>query len=85
MQETGDLIDIRESPGDSRKLNMYDVDEMNSISVKINMQIKEHVVCKISVEDVTKDVQRLKLGKSDGEEIQILIISYMVREYSMCC
>ena len=45
----------------------YDVDEMNSIGAEINRQIKEHVVYNISVEDVIEGVQRLKLGKSDGE------------------
>ena len=41
----------------------YDVDEMNSIGA----DIKEHVY-NISVEDIIEGVQRLKLGKSDGEE-----------------
>ena len=41
---------------------------MNIIGAKINKQIKEHGVYNISVEDVIEGVQRLKLGKSDGEE-----------------
>ena len=44
----------------------YDVDETNSIGAEINMQIKEHVY-NISIEDVIEGVQRLKLGKLDGE------------------
>ena len=47
---------------------LYDVDEMISIGADINRQIKEHVVYNISVEDVIESGQRLKLGKSDGEE-----------------
>ena len=46
----------------------YDVDKINSIGAEINRQIKEHVVYDISVEDIIEGVQRLKLGKSDGEE-----------------
>ena len=46
----------------------HDVDEMNSIGAEINKQIKEHGVYNISVENVIEGVQRLKLGKSDGEE-----------------
>ena len=42
----------------------YDVDEMNSIGG----EIKEHGIYNISVEDVIESVQRLKLGKSKGEE-----------------
>ena len=42
----------------------YDVDEMNSIGG----EIKEHGVYNISVADVIEGVQRLKLGKSKGEE-----------------
>ena len=46
----------------------YDVDEMNSINTEINKQIKENVAYDISVDEVIEGVQRLKLGKSDGEE-----------------
>ena len=46
----------------------YDVDEMNVINTKINKQIKENVAYNISVDEVIEGVQRLKLGKSDGEE-----------------
>ena len=45
----------------------YDVDEMNVINTEINKQIKENVAYYISVEEVIEDVQRLKLGKSDGD------------------
>ena len=41
---------------------------MNSIIAEINRQIKEHGVYNIFVDDVIEGVQRLKLGKSDGEE-----------------
>ena len=46
----------------------YDVDEMNVINTEINKQIKENVAYDISVDEVIEGVQRLKLGKSDGEE-----------------
>ena len=46
----------------------YDVDEMNVINTEINKQIKENVAYNISVDEVIEGVQRLKLGKSDGEE-----------------
>ena len=46
----------------------YDVDEINSIGAETNKHIKEYGVYDISVEDVVEGVQRLKLGKSDGEE-----------------
>ena len=46
----------------------YDVDEMNIINTEINKQIKENVAYDISVDEVIEGVQRLKLGKSDGEE-----------------
>ena len=39
--------------------------KINSIGAEINMQIKEHVVYNISLEDVIEGVQ---LGKPDGEE-----------------
>ena len=46
----------------------YDVDEINVINTEINKQIKENVAYDISVDEVIEGVQRLKLGKSDGEE-----------------
>ena len=46
----------------------YDVDEMNVINTEINKQIKENVAYDITVDEVIEGVQRLKLGKSDGEE-----------------
>ena len=46
----------------------YDVDEMNVINTEINKQIKENVAYDISVDEVIEGVQRLKRGKSDGEE-----------------
>ena len=46
----------------------YDVDEINVINTEINKQIKEKVASDISVDEVIEGVQRLKLGKSDGEE-----------------
>ena len=46
----------------------YDVDEMNVINTEINKQIKANVAYDISVDEVIEGVQRLKLGKSDGEE-----------------
>ena len=57
----------------------YDVDKMNNIGVEINRQIKEHAYI-ISVEDVIEGVQRLKLGKLDGEDSDHI---YIVREYSV--
>ena len=44
------------------------MDEINSTGVDINKHIKEHGVYNISVESVIEGVQRLKLGKWDGEE-----------------
>ena len=46
----------------------YDVDEINGINTEINKQIKEKVAYDIAVDEVIEGVQRLKLGKSDGEE-----------------
>ena len=46
----------------------YGIDEMNVINMEINTQIKENVAYDISVDEVIEGVQRLKLGKSDGEE-----------------
>ena len=48
----------------------YDDDEMDSIRTEINLRLLTDNKCsyKISIEDVTKSVNRLKLGKSDGEE-----------------
>ena len=42
---------------------VYDVDEINSIGVEMNRQIKEHVIYIISVEGVIGGIQRLTLGK----------------------
>ena len=46
----------------------YDKSEMNSIKCEIAKRLSEECVYKISVADVVKSVNRLKLGKSDGEE-----------------
>ena len=46
----------------------YDVDETNVINTENNKKIKENVAYYISVDEVIEGVQRLKLGKLDGEE-----------------
>jgi len=56
---------------------------MNAIYAEINKQIKHNIAYDISVDDVIKGVQRLKLGKSDDKEG--LNSDTLVRKHSLWC